>query len=97
MKKMIKRTYEELERKYYECFMVKVDYFKYADYLFENKDRITYEQHQFVHRMMTGHKRRWIEVKPLIDMVEECPDKLEEKLEELGIDNVKYVVYGTRE
>lgn len=97
MKKIIQKTYEELEKKYYECFKQKLDYFKYADYLFENRDNITYNQHQFVHRMMTGYDRRWMEVKSLIHMVEECPDKLEEELEKLGIEHVKYVVYGIRE
>lgn len=91
------KSYERLEKDYYETFKQKLDYFKYSDYLFENKDKITYQQHQFVHRMMTGYKRRWMEVKPLIDMVEECPEKLEEEIKKLGIEHVKYVVYGIRD
>lgn len=88
---------DRLERDYYECVAKHLNYHQYADFLFESADSITYNQHQFVHRMMTGKNRSWREVKSLMHMVEECPEVLEEELEKLGIDNVKYVVYGIRE
>ena len=73
------------------------NYYRYSDYLFLNRENITIEQHNFVHRLLASYDISWGKVEKLLPLFDDKPLLIVSILslsEQITSKDIEYIVYG---